>query len=125
MDFFLKHSQTFNVLAGTLIECQVGGFCAARAHFSTSTDPCLISMPTGSGKTGLMMALSFGFKARRVLVISPARVLRRQVATQFKTLEVLRQSSSLKLGRRAEPKVVSLETEIRTDAQWRRYESFD
>jgi superfamily II DNA or RNA helicase len=82
-------------------------------------------MPTGSGKTGLMMALSFGFKARRVLVISPARVLRRQVATQFKTLEVLRQSSSLKLGRRAEPKVVSLETEIRTDAQWRRYESCD
>ena len=125
MDFFLKHSAAFNVLAGTLRECQIGGFCAARAHFSTMTEPCLISMPTGSGKTGLMMALSFGFKARRVLVISPAMILRQQIAEEFSSLKVLRDAKCLKLGPRLKPSVVSLDTEMRTAAQWQKLASYD
>jgi superfamily II DNA or RNA helicase len=125
MDFFSKHSTAFNVLAGGLRECQIGGFCAARAHFSTSNDPCLISMPTGSGKTGLMMALSFGFKARRALVISPAAVLRRQIATEFTSLRVLREAKSLSLGVRLKPSVISIDTEVRSTAQWQRYASYD
>jgi superfamily II DNA or RNA helicase len=125
MDFFSKYSAVFNVLAGSLRECQIGGFCAARAHFSTSTEPCLISMPTGSGKTGLMMALSFGFKARRVLVISPARVLRRQIAAEFQSLELLRQTNSLSLNARTKPSVRSLDAEMRTEAQWQKFSSCD
>ncbi len=125
MHFFSQHSASFNVLAGSLRECQIGGFCAARAHFSTSTEPCLISMPTGSGKTGLMMALSFGFKARRVLIISPATVLRRQVATEFSTLQVLTETNSLTLRRGTKPSVVSLDAEMRTTAQWQKHAACD
>jgi len=125
MDFFLKHSAAFNVLAGTLRECQIAGFCAARAHFSTSTEPCLISMPTGSGKTGLMMALSFGFKARRVLVISPATILRQQVAGEFANLKVLRDAKCLKLRAGLKPSVISLDAEMRTGAQWQKLANYD
>src|SRR5260370_16958199 len=125
MDFFLKHSAAFNVLAGTLRECQIAGFCSARAHFSTSTEPCLISMPTGSGKTGLMMALSFGFKARRVLVISPAMILRQQVAGEFANLKVIRDAKCLKLRAGLKPSVVSLDAEMRTAAHWQELASYD
>ncbi len=82
-------------------------------------------MPTGSGKTGLMMALSFGCKARRVLIISPAKVLRRQVATAFEALDVLRSANVVKLPKSKKPEVVTLDSEMRTEADWRRHSKAD
>ncbi len=71
------------------------------------------------------MALSFGFKARRVLVISPATVLRQQVAKEFTSLQVLRDAKSLTLGAGVKPSVISLDTEMRTAAQWQKHASRD
>ena len=82
-------------------------------------------MPTGSGKTGLMMALSFGFKARRLLVISPAKVLRRQIAAEFQSLELLRQTNSLSLRAGIKPSVRSLDAEMQTEAQWQKFSACD
>jgi hypothetical protein len=58
--FFQEHIDQFNPLVKDLRECQMGGFCAVRSHFSLSDEPCVVSRPTGSGKTALMMALCFG-----------------------------------------------------------------
>ena len=71
-------------------ECQVGAAWAALAHFTASSEPALISMPTGSGKTALMMMLSFLLRAERVIIVTPSVVLRGQTAAKFESLADLR-----------------------------------
>jgi len=72
-----------------LRECQIGAFWATCAHFTASNSPALIVMPTGSGKTAVIMLLAFGLRASRVLVITPAVILRDQTAKKFKSLDDL------------------------------------
>jgi len=71
------------------------------------------------------MALSFGFKARRILVISPAMILRQQIAGEFTSLKDLRDAKCLTLAAGLKPSVVSLNTEMRTAAQWRKFSAHD
>lgn len=47
-------------------------------------------MPTGAGKTALMMTSAFQLPATRVLIITPSVAVRDQIARQFRTLEVLK-----------------------------------
>lgn len=124
--FFPLHAGKFHALAPGLRECQIGAFCAVRAHFSVSSEPCVISLPTGSGKTGLMMALAFGLKAHRSLIISPAEVLRVQTGDKFRTLEDLRLAGAVpELPSRAVPLVHSISSELRSKADWRALEAYD
>ncbi len=53
-------------------------------------EPALITMPTGSGKTVVLMAAGFLLRAERVLVLTPSKLVRRQIATEFKTLAKLK-----------------------------------
>lgn len=72
-----------------LRECQEGAFWATYAHFTASNAPALIIMPTGSGKTAVIMLLAFGLRASRILVIEPAVILRDQTADKFRSLDDL------------------------------------
>lgn len=63
-------------------KCQLGAIWATKSHFTKSEDPALISMPTGSGKTALMMALAFELKAKKILIITPSKVIRDQIARE-------------------------------------------
>jgi superfamily II DNA or RNA helicase len=76
----------------TYRECQVGAAWATLAHFTSSVEPALISMPTGSGKTALMMMLSFLLKAERVIIVTPSVALRGQTATKFTELADLKEA---------------------------------
>lgn len=67
-------------------ECQVGAVWATLAHFTSSSEAALISMPTGSGKSALMMMLSFLMRPTRIIIVSPSVVLRGQTANKFRTL---------------------------------------
>lgn len=125
MNFFRDHFRAFNLLSSHLRECQLGAFCAARAHFSLSAEPCLLSLPTGSGKTALMMALAFGLRAQRVLIISPARVLRLQTAEKFARLDDLREAQAVQLPGSVNPQVTSIEKEVHTASAWKQYSNFD
>jgi superfamily II DNA or RNA helicase len=124
--FFQKHFTHFNPLAKGLRECQIGAFCAVRSHFSIWDEPCVISLPTGSGKTALMMALCFGFKARRVLIINPAEVLRLQTCNKFEVLDDLRTAGAIEgLPKSQKPKVHSVENELRSTADWKALAGYD
>ncbi|MGA9884333.1 MAG: DEAD/DEAH box helicase family protein [Candidatus Acidiferrales bacterium] len=48
-------------------------------------------MPTGSGKTAVLMGTAFVLRAQRVLVITPSRIVREQIAEDFRLLRVLKQ----------------------------------
>jgi len=47
-------------------------------------------MPTGSGKTAVLIASAFVLRARRVLVITPSRIVREQIAEEYRLLRVLK-----------------------------------
>jgi superfamily II DNA or RNA helicase len=124
--FFQKHFNKFNPVAGGFRECQIGAFCAVRSHFSLWNEPCVVSLPTGSGKTALMMALCFGLKARRALIINPAEVLRVQTRDKFEELDDLRSAGAIEgLATSLKPKVESVENELRTVTDWKALAAYD
>lgn len=67
---------------------QLGALGATMAHWSLAEqEPTVISIPTGTGKTAVGMAAPFltAVPPRRVLVLAPARPIRRQLVQHFST----------------------------------------
>ena len=52
---------------------------AVREHFATRTEPAIVQIPVGCGKTGIIATLPFGVAAGRVLVITPNLTIRKGV----------------------------------------------
>lgn len=50
-----------------------------REHFATSTEPAILQIPVGCGKTGVIATLPFGIATGRVLVITPNLTIRKGV----------------------------------------------
>lgn len=69
---------------------QIGALHAIAAHWSVSQKPGIIVMPTGTGKTEVMVATTLAAQCRTVLVVVPSDALRTQTAKKFQTLGVLR-----------------------------------
>lgn len=68
---------------------------AVLAHESVHDDPAIVCLPTGYGKTSLMMALPLLLAAQRVLVVEPSNALRRQVSSHFRDLSTLRRIGAI------------------------------
>ncbi len=62
---------------------QVGALHALASHWTVRTEPALVVMPTGTGKTEVMIAATVGCRAPRLLVIVPTDALRLQTADKF------------------------------------------
>jgi superfamily II DNA or RNA helicase len=65
---------------------QRGALGAILAHWSLGVaEPLVVSLPTGTGKTAVALAAPFLIDSppKRVLVLAPARQLRRQLAEEF------------------------------------------
>lgn len=58
-------------------------------HFAQRSDAAIMTMPTRSGKTAVMFACAFVLRAKRVLVMTPSRLVRDQIAEQMGTLSLL------------------------------------
>ncbi|GJE41131.1 DEAD/DEAH box helicase [Methylobacterium soli] len=71
-------------------DAQRGALFAVGAHFSRLSEPAIVTMPTGSGKTAVLQASALLLRATRVLVLTPSRLVREQIAEDFKTLGVLK-----------------------------------
>lgn len=69
---------------------QLGALHAVLAHVSVHDDPAIVCLPTGYGKTSVMMALPMLLAPTRVLVVEPSDALRRQVSSHFRELSTLR-----------------------------------
>lgn len=82
---------------------QAGALHALAAHFShtrfgsrvVGRESAIVTMPTGSGKTAVLMALPYLLEAQRVLVVTPSRLVREQIADDFAQLGVLRRLGML------------------------------
>lgn len=120
-NFYLWHN--FDSGEG-MRKCQMGAYWAVWSHFTVSTESALVSLPTGAGKTDLMIALSFAFKAKRVLVITPAEVLRQQTADRFRSMLLLKQLGVVN-SEIAPPAVLSIEKQLHTRNDWNALREFD
>lgn len=100
MPYFIEHKNHFNIEpqnGNGLRECQLGAIWALKSHLTTASKEIasLISMPTGSGKTALMMTACFELGLKNVLIVVPSKILRRQISDQFKSLKILKSTGCL------------------------------
>lgn len=96
---------------------QIAAIHAVSAHFFNSKQPALVTMPTGSGKTTVLMALAFVLRAERVLILTPSRLVREQIAENFDALIDLKKIEALPLDL-AGPNVFATDGNIESDQEW-------
>jgi len=68
---------------------QLGAMHAVASHWTLGADPAIVVMPTGTGKTEVMIAATIAAQCERVLVIVPTDALRQQTADKFATYGLL------------------------------------
>ncbi len=69
---------------------QLGALHAIAAHWSVSQKPALVVMPTGTGKTEVMLACMAMQRPERLLVLVPSDALRTQTFNKFVQFGILR-----------------------------------
>jgi superfamily II DNA or RNA helicase len=107
-----------------LREAQAGAYWAVRAHFTARSEPALVVMPTGSGKTAVMTLLAFGLVRDRLLIIAPNRFIVRQIAEEFESFKVARKVGSL-AGDIKAPRVHIVEHQLGSEEAWSELGGFD
>ena len=107
-----------------LRQCQLGAIHAIASHFTNSNYPAIITMPTGSGKTAILMLSAFVLMAKRVLVLTPSRLVRSQIQEEFKELQTLLDVGAL-TNVDDKPKVYELKNKILTEEAWMGLRNFD
>lgn len=76
---------------------QLGAIHSISSFFTLNkTKPALIVMPTGSGKTAVLTMVPFVLKSEKVLVVTPAKMVRQQISEEFLLLKTLEKAEVLK-----------------------------
>ena len=69
---------------------QLGALHSIASHWTLGHSPGIIVMPTGTGKTEVMLATTVAAACKCLLVIVPSDALRSQTAAKFETLGILK-----------------------------------
>lgn len=107
-----------------LRNAQLGAIHNIAGHFTLSSDDALVVMPTGSGKTAVQMLAAYLLRARRVLVITPNRLVRHQITEEYQNLLTLKKAGVLGLEVPT-PNVFEVEEKITSTAQWQALSPYD
>lgn len=103
---------------------QIAAIHAVSTHFFNSRQPAIVTMPTGAGKTTVLMAVAFVLRAQRVLILTPSRLVREQIAENFSALVDLKKIEALPLEL-VSPRVFATEGTIGSDAAWGELRQYD
>lgn len=107
-----------------LRRARLGAVHAVAAHFTLSDAPAIVVMPTGSGKTAVLMLTAFMQRAVRVLVVTPSVLVRNQVAEQFRELTTLRSVTAVP-EQLPGPSVFEVSGLIRDSTAWEQLRDYD
>jgi superfamily II DNA or RNA helicase len=103
---------------------QIAAIHALSAHFFSSKQPAIVAMPTGAGKTTVLMAVAFLLRAGRILVLTPSRLVREQIAENFRALADLKKVKALPLELQT-PKVFATDRMIGSEEEWENLREYD
>ena len=101
MEYFSNHYSDLRFPLSTvendgLRNAQIGALHAIGAYFTLyKKNPALIVMPTGSGKTTVLILSAFLLSANRVLVITPSVLVRGQIFDEFNKLKTAKEIMKL------------------------------
>lgn len=107
-----------------LRKAQLGAIHSIAAHFTLTNDPAIIVLPTGCGKTAVLMLTCFLERANRVLTITPSRLVRNQIKTDYENLTTLKRIGVLDQSI-PNPKVFELESRITSQQDWEKLKDYD
>lgn len=100
-----------------LRNAQIGAIHAIGSHFTLGKDPVIIVMPTGSGKTAVLMMAPFLLMSRRTMVVTPSRLVRSQIFEEFKNLNLLKRIGAIPSDVQL-PSVKEIDKRILDEQQW-------
>lgn len=103
---------------------QLAAVHALSAHFFARKEPAIVVMPTGSGKSAVMVMIAFVLRTRRILALTPSRMVRDQLGEAFSELSLLRSVGALSDDVPA-PSVYVLESRPSDAASWEALRTFD
>lgn len=129
MPYFQDHYHDLKYpLAGSglpgLYNAQIGAIHSIASHFTLRKDPAIITLPTGSGKTAVLMMSAFLLRANRVLVITPSRMVRDQIREDFEGLKTLKEIGAIPEDMPL-PNVFEAESKITSADGWEQLRGYD
>lgn len=130
MNYFSSNYNRINYPIATetsfgLRNAQLGAVHAIASFFTLqNTEPAIVVMPTGSGKTAVLNLSAYVLKASRVLVISSSVMVRGQIVEEFETLKTLKASNVFHKELQT-PKVKEIKSPIRSVDEWNDLKEYD
>lgn len=130
MGYFTTHYSDLrfplsNIDKDGLRNAQIGALHSIGSYFTLyKKNPALVVMPTGSGKTTVLILSAFLLSAKRVLVITPSVLVRGQIFEEFSKLKTAKELNSLP-SRLKCPKVLEQKNNLLDSNDWNALEKFD
>ncbi len=108
-----------------LRNAQLGAMHAIGAYFSLDNKkPAIVVMPTGSGKTTVLVSSAFILRAKRVLVITPSVLVRGQIFEEFENLITLKRLNAFS-NFIPSPKVFEQKESLKTPTDCDSFKEYD
>ena len=107
-----------------LYKAQLGAIHAISASDSLERKKQIITMPTGSGKTAVLMMTPFVLRAKRILVLTPSRIVADQIAEDFEGLLTLKKIGIFR-GSLRNPVVIKQQNRVTTPEIWNSFTNAD
>lgn len=128
MSYFIDHYSNISYPSSDeegLRNAQLGAIHSIGSHFSLHTkEPALVVLPTGTGKTAVLVMAAYLLKAKRVLVLSSSILVRGQIVYEFSQLETLKRLNVVPQDLVA-PKVKEIASPIKTINDWNDFTNYD
>lgn len=92
MTYFKELYPSLNIFSNQtkLRNAQHGAIFSIASYYSVKNENSLICMPTGTGKTTVIMIAPYILKSKKVLIITPSILVRSQIANDFQNLSTLK-----------------------------------
>jgi len=106
-------------------KAQLGAIHSIARHFSLyDTEPALVVMPTGSGKTAVLALSPYLLNVKRVLILSSSKLVRGQITEEIKNLKTL-----IKINAFPDdiplPSIKEIESELSTIENWNELKDYN
>lgn len=113
-----------NIDEDGLRNAQIGAIHSICSHFTLKQTPALVVLPTGTGKTAVIVMSPYLLRAKRVLVLSSSVLVRGQIIDEFSKLSTLKERKIVNSDVES-PNVFEVKSPITNTEQWEELKNYD